>query len=80
MDVLRQLLAEGRNAKARGLDADRAKEDVLPRLHDVMVSMTKDDPTLNDQFRLYLVDWTLHRVFDELSGPLNDDIAAIPAR
>jgi hypothetical protein len=45
-----------------------------------MVTMTKDDPKLNEQFRIYLVDWTLHRVFDELSGPLSDAIAAIPAK
>jgi hypothetical protein len=45
-----------------------------------MISMTRDDPKLNDQFRLYLVDWTLHRVYDELNGPLSDAIAAIPAR
>ena len=80
MSVLRELLKTGKDAKARGLDADQAKEDVLPRLHDVMVSMTHDDPALNDQFRIYLVDWTLHRVFDELNGPLSDDIAAIPRK
>jgi glyoxylase-like metal-dependent hydrolase (beta-lactamase superfamily II) len=80
MGVLRELLKEGTDAKARGLDADRAKEEVLPRLHDLMVTMTKDDPNLNDQFRTYLVDWTLHRVFDELEGPLSDAIAAIPRK
>jgi glyoxylase-like metal-dependent hydrolase (beta-lactamase superfamily II) len=78
--VLRQLLKEGKDAKARGLDADQAKEEILPRLHDVMVTMTKDDARLNDQFKLYLVDWTLHRVFDELNGPLSDAIASIPAK
>ncbi len=80
MSVLRDLLKEGRDAKARGLDADQAKEEVLPRLHDVMVSITNDDPKLNDQFKLYLVDWTLHRVYDELNGPLSDAIAAIPPK
>jgi cyclase len=80
MSVLRELLKTGKDAKARGLDADQAKEEVLPRLHDVMVSMTHDDPALNDQFRIYLVDWTLHRVYDELNGPLTVDIAAIPRK
>jgi glyoxylase-like metal-dependent hydrolase (beta-lactamase superfamily II) len=80
MSVLRELLSEGRAAKSRGLDADQAKEEILPRLHDQMVAMTRDDPALNDQFRIYLVDWTLHRVFDELSGPLSDAIAAIPPK
>ena len=80
MGVLRELLKEGKDAKARGLDADQAKEEVLPRLHDLMVSITGDDAKLNDQFRVYLVDWTMHRVFDELNGPLSDAIAPIPPK
>jgi len=78
--VLRMLLEEGKDARARGFDADQAKEEILPRLHDLMVTMTKDDAKLNDQFKLYLVDWTMHRVFDELNGPLSDAIAPIPAK
>lgn len=80
MGVLRELLKEGRDARTRGLDADQAKEEVLPRLRDLMVTMTGDDPKLNDQFKIYLVDWTLHRVFDELNGPLSDAIGAIPPK
>ena len=80
MSVLRELLKSGKDAKTRGLDADQAKEEVLPRLRDAMIAMTRDDPKLNDQFKLYLVDWTLHRVFDELDGPLTDAIAPIPAK
>ena len=64
----------------RGLDPDQAKAEVLPRLHDQMVAITGDDPAANDAFRVYLVDWYLHRVFDELSGPLTDAIAPIPAK
>lgn len=79
-DVLRVLLKEGRDARARGLDPDQAKEEILPRLRDLMVSITKDDARLNEQFKVYLVDWTLHRVFDELSGPLSDAIAPIPRK
>ena len=30
---------------------DQAREEVLPRLHDLMVTMTKDDPKANEQFR-----------------------------
>lgn len=80
MNVLRELLKAGKDAKARGLDADQAKDEVLPRLHDLMVTMTHDDQKLNDQFKLYLVDWTMHRVYDELNGPLTDAIAAIPPK
>lgn len=80
IEAMRELLKAGKDAKARGLDADQAKEEVLPRLHDVMVRMTKDDPKMNQQFQVYLVDWYMHRVFDELTGPLTDAISAIPRK
>jgi cyclase len=80
MRVVRELLSAGKDAKARGLDPDQAREEILPRLHDLMVAMTHDDPKLNDQFRTYLVDWCLHRVYDELEGPLSDAIAPIPRK
>jgi cyclase len=80
MTVLQELLKEGRDAKGRGLDADQAKEEVLPRLRDLMVTMTGDEAKLNAQFKTYLVDWTLHRVYDELAAPLSDAIAPIPAK
>jgi hypothetical protein len=35
---------------------------------------------MNQQFQVYLVDWYLHRVFDELAGPLTDAISAIPRK
>jgi glyoxylase-like metal-dependent hydrolase (beta-lactamase superfamily II) len=79
MDVFRVLLKEGRAAKARGLDPDQAKAEILPGLHDLMVTITGDDPRVNGAFHTQLVDWYLHRVYDELNGPLSDDIAAIPA-
>jgi glyoxylase-like metal-dependent hydrolase (beta-lactamase superfamily II) len=78
MDVLRVLLREGKEAKEKGLDPDQARAAIIPHLHDLMVKMTHDDPTLNKQFEVYLVDWFLHRVFDELNGPLTNDIAHIP--
>ena len=80
IEVMRELLKAGKDARARGLDADQAKEEVLPRLHDVMVRMTNDDPKMNQQFQVYLVDWYLHRVYDELAGPLTDTIAPIPRK
>jgi glyoxylase-like metal-dependent hydrolase (beta-lactamase superfamily II) len=78
MDVFRVLLREGKAARARGLDPDGAKAEILPKLHDLMVTITHGDAALNDAFRSQLVDWYLHRVYDELNGPLSDDIAAIP--
>jgi cyclase len=80
MDVMRELLKAGKDAKGRGLDPDQAREEVFPRLHDLMVTITKDDPKANDQFKVYLVDWYLHRVYDELNGTLTDAISAIPPR
>jgi glyoxylase-like metal-dependent hydrolase (beta-lactamase superfamily II) len=80
MEVMRGLLEAGKDAKARGLDPDQARDEVLPRLRPLMVKMTGDDPKLNDQFKIYLVDWYMHRVYEELDGPLTDAIAAIPRR
>lgn len=80
IDAMRIMLAAGRDAKARGLDADQARDDVFPRLHDAMVKMTGDDPKQNQAFKIYLADWFMHRVYDELNGPLTDAIAPIPSR
>ena len=35
-----------------------------------MVRITTDDAKANEQFRTYFVDWYMHRVYDELNGPL----------
>jgi hypothetical protein len=80
MDVFRALLAEGRAARQRGVDADEAKAALLPRLRPLMVKITNDDPKLNAAFETQLVDWYLHRVYDELDGPLTNAIAPIPRR
>src|SRR5581483_1207492 len=78
LDVFRTLLRDGKAAKERGLSADQAKDDIMPRLHDQMIRITKDDPRLNADFKVQMVDWFLHRVYDELDGTLSDAIAAIP--
>jgi len=80
MAVMRELLAGGADGKKRGLDPDQAKAEILPRLHDRMVEMTGNDPEKQEAFTVYLVDWYLHRVYDELNGPLDDTIAAIPQK
>jgi hypothetical protein len=33
---------------------------------------------VNTAFEMQLVDWYLHRVYDEPNGPLSDAIAALP--
>jgi len=78
MDVFRVLLREGRSAKERGLTVDQAKEAIFPGLHDLMVAITGDVPAVNQAFKQQLVDWYLHRVYEELDGPLSDAIAPIP--
>jgi len=79
MEVFRVLLREGKAAKARGQTPDQAKDAIMPGLHDLMVQITGDDAARNAAFRQQLVDWYLHRVFEELDGPLSDAIAAIPS-
>ena len=76
--VFRVLLREGKAAKAKGLDPDQAKEAIFPGLHDLMVTITGDRKALNDAFKSQLVDWYLHRVYEELDGPLSDAISKIP--
>jgi glyoxylase-like metal-dependent hydrolase (beta-lactamase superfamily II) len=79
MEVFRVLLREGKAAKAKGLDPDQARDAIFPGLHDLMVTITGDRPAVNDAFRSQLVDWYLHRVYEELDGPLTDAISQIPA-
>ena len=79
-DVFRVLLREGKAARDKGLEADQAKEAIMPSLQPLMVKITGDVPDRNAAFRIQLVDWFLHRVYEELAGPLTDDIAPIPAR
>jgi len=78
MEVFRVLLREGKAAKERGLTPDQAKDAIMPGLRDLMLQLTGDDEAKNGAFRTQLVDWYLHRVYDELNGPLTDAIAAIP--
>jgi glyoxylase-like metal-dependent hydrolase (beta-lactamase superfamily II) len=80
MDVFRVLLGEGKASKQNGLPVDQAKDSILPSLHDAMVKITGDDASRNAAFKQQLVDWYLHRVYEELDGPLTDRIAAIPSQ
>jgi len=80
IEVFRVLINEGKAARDKGLDADQAREAIVPSLEPLMVKITGDVPARNAEFRTQLVDWFLHRVYDELAGPLTDDIAPIPPR
>ncbi|HEV2731165.1 MAG TPA: MBL fold metallo-hydrolase [Terriglobales bacterium] len=78
MEVFRECLKKGAEAKAQGLTVVQAKASILPGLRDLMVKITKDDPDLNREFATQLVGWFLYRVYDELNGLLTDAIAPIP--
>ena len=80
MDVFRVLLKEGKAARDRGLDADTAREAIMPTLQPLMLKIAGDNPGRQAAFRTQLVDWYLHRVYDELAGPLSDAIAPIPPK
>src|SRR5262249_60277497 len=78
MEVFRILLREGKGARDKGLTPDQARDAVMPQLRDLMVQITGDDPARNTAFKQQLVDWYMHRVYDELTGPLSDAIAPVP--
>lgn len=80
MAVFRMLLQEGAEAKRRGMAVDGAREAILPRLAGLRTVITGNDPARDAAFRIQLVDWYLHRVYEELDGPLDDRIAGIPER
>lgn len=80
LDIFRRLIAHGRDARVRGLNAFAASDEVYPLLRESMVVLTGDDPGRNGAFRSQLVEWFMHRVYDELDGPLSDAIAPIPIR
>jgi glyoxylase-like metal-dependent hydrolase (beta-lactamase superfamily II) len=78
IELFQELLRQGRDAKARGLTADQARDAMFTGLRPLMVKFTNGNPDMTNNFKVYLVDWYLHRVYDELNGPLTDDIAPIP--
>jgi cyclase len=78
--VLKDLQKRGADAKAHGLDPDGARAEIMPQIKDLMVAITGDQPAVNRAFEIQLVDWFLHRVYDELNGPLTDAIAPIPPK
>ena len=80
LGVFRELIERGAEAKARGLDADSARAQIMPHLKALMLQITGDAAPANRAFETQLVDWFLHRVYDELNGPLTDAIAPIPPK
>jgi glyoxylase-like metal-dependent hydrolase (beta-lactamase superfamily II) len=78
MAVMRVLLHRGKELKAKGMDPDAAKAAILPELKELQIRITKGSARDAKLFEIYLVDWYLHRVYDELHGPLTDAIQGPP--
>jgi glyoxylase-like metal-dependent hydrolase (beta-lactamase superfamily II) len=72
------LLRLGREALGRGLGVANADSLAAPTVAAIRAQLTGGDRSLGRQFDLYAVDWFLHRVYDEASGPLSDSIPPIP--
>jgi len=77
MAVMRILLQRGKELKTKGMDPDAAKAVMLPELKELQAKITKNAQEAK-QFEIYLVDWYLHRVYDEFNGPLTDAIQGPP--
>lgn len=78
--VFKELVKRGTDTKARGLDPDAARAEIMPQIKELTMQITGDVPVVNRAYETQLVDWFLHRVYDELSGPLSDAIAPIPVK
>ena len=78
LSLLRELRRIGLAAKQRGLDVEAARAEAGPAVAALRDQLTHGDAGLNQAFDIYMVDWFLHRVYDEAAGPLSDAIAPIP--
>ncbi|MBC7897908.1 MAG: MBL fold metallo-hydrolase [Cytophagaceae bacterium] len=69
-----------REAKGRGENVDQAKATILAdaRVLALRTTITGSDARRNDAFALYLVDWFVTRVYQELDGTLDDSIPRTP--
>jgi len=80
LSIFRTLRAHGKAAKAAGRDVWTASDEAFALVREPMVVLTEDAAPANAAFRTQLVEWFMHRVYDELAGPLTDAIAPIPVR
>ncbi len=80
LDIFRTLRAHGKVAKDAGRDVWTAADEAFALVREPMLVLTQDAAPANAAFRAQLVEWFMHRVYDELAGPLSDAIAPIPIR
>jgi len=79
LNLLRELSRLGKSAKERGMTVAQARTFVKDSVRDLQQQITRGNAGADEEFGIYLIDWYLHRVYDELDGPLSDEIAPIPA-
>ena len=80
LGAFRELVRQGRDAKSRGLDVYTAADAIMPSLAPFEQVITRGDKATAAAFRVQLVEWFLHRVYEEADGPLSDAIAPIPRK
>jgi glyoxylase-like metal-dependent hydrolase (beta-lactamase superfamily II) len=80
LGVFRELVRQGRDAKSRGLDVYAAAAAIVPSIAPFEDVITRGDTRTASAFRVQMVEWFLHRVYDEADGPLSDAIAPIPRK
>jgi glyoxylase-like metal-dependent hydrolase (beta-lactamase superfamily II) len=78
MDVFRILLARAREDKAHGLTPDETRKNVSGEIATLKAGILQGHEELSAAFDVQLVDWYLHRAYEELEGPLTEAISAIP--
>jgi glyoxylase-like metal-dependent hydrolase (beta-lactamase superfamily II) len=78
--LLRREHTMARESKAKGMSVEETRAAILAD-SDVLglrTAITGGVAQRNDAFALYLVDWFVRRVFQELDGTLNDSIPLVP--
>ena len=76
----RRQVTLGRAAKAGGTSVEHAKAAILAdsTVLALRERITGGEASRNEAFALYLVDWFVRRLYQELDGPLSDSIPRAP--
>lgn len=80
LELLRRQVTLGRAAKAGGSSVEQARAAILADSTVLVLRerITGGEASRNDAFALYLVDWFVRRLYQELDGPLDDRIPGAP--
>jgi cyclase len=80
LGVFKELSKRGREAKSQGMSVAAAADAIQPSLSNYEQVITHGDKAVASAFRVQMVEWFLHRVYEEADGPLTDAISPIPRR